>query len=172
MVISASYGSNIHLPDDGRLGKKHAMSNEIYDVIIVGGGVMGCATAYYLTIGTPDLKVAVIEKDPTYTHASSTLSLANARIQFSLAANVRISQYTFDILDNFENDMVCDGHQPALSYRREGNLFMVTESNRTAAMDNLNRQKALGCQVRWLTPSAIMADFTVFSIYRISIRFT
>ena len=37
-----------------------------YDAIMVGGGVMGCATAYYLLKKDPQLKVAIIEKDTTY----------------------------------------------------------------------------------------------------------
>ena len=36
-----------------------------YDVVIVGGGVMGSSTAYFLKIKEPSLKVAVIEKDST-----------------------------------------------------------------------------------------------------------
>ena len=140
------------------------MTHNLYDVIIVGGGVMGCATAYYLTIGSPDLKVVVIEKDPTYTHASSTLSLANARIQFSLAANVRISQYTFSLLENFDSQMACDGYQPAVSYRREGNLFIVTEPMRPTAMDNLNMQKKLGCRVQWLSPALIAQHYPLYKI--------
>ena len=123
---------------------------------------MGCSTAYHLTVGLPDLKVAVVEKDPTYTHASSTLSLANARIQFSLAANVRISQYTFEVLEKFETEMVSDGYRPALSYRREGNLFVISESMRSAAMEGLDRQTKLGCRVQWLTPEDILQRYPLY----------
>ena len=55
--------------------------NDTYDVIIAGGGVMGCATAYYLLHDDNNLKVAIIEKDPTYARASTTLSDGNIRIQ-------------------------------------------------------------------------------------------
>ena len=59
-----------------------------YDIIIIGGGIMGSATAYYLTQKDPTLKVAVIERDPTYARASTTLSMSNVRIQFSLKENI------------------------------------------------------------------------------------
>jgi len=36
-----------------------------FDVIMVGGGVMGCATAYYLLKKDPQIKVAIIEKAPS-----------------------------------------------------------------------------------------------------------
>ena len=68
------------------------MTQEIYDIIIVGGGIMGSSTAFYLKRADQRLKIAVVEPDPTYARASSTLSLGNARIQFSMKENVLISQ--------------------------------------------------------------------------------
>ena len=60
------------------------MSRQEFEVIIVGGGVMGCSVAYHLLVADPTLSVAVIEADPGYSRASSALSVGNARIQFSL----------------------------------------------------------------------------------------
>jgi L-2-hydroxyglutarate oxidase LhgO len=59
-------------------------NTQTYDVIITGGGIMGSATAYYLTKADSALKVAVVERDPSYARASTTLSMSNVRIQFSL----------------------------------------------------------------------------------------
>jgi glycine/D-amino acid oxidase-like deaminating enzyme len=50
------------------------MKKNLYDVIIVGGGVMGSSTAYYLMSHNHSLKVTVVEPDPTYAQASTTLS--------------------------------------------------------------------------------------------------
>ena len=75
-----------------------------YDVIIIGGGIMGSATAYYLMKTDNTLKVAVVERDPTYVKASTTLSMANVRTQFSLKQNIEISQYALEILEQFEVD--------------------------------------------------------------------
>jgi glycine/D-amino acid oxidase-like deaminating enzyme len=46
-----------------------------YDVAIVGGAVIGSAVAYFLS-ANPDFKgsVLVVEKDPTYARASTSLS--------------------------------------------------------------------------------------------------
>ena len=74
------------------------MEQSTYDVIIVGGGIMGCSTAYYLMKTDDRLRMAVVEMDPTYERASSTLSMANIRIQFSMKENVQISQYAFEVL--------------------------------------------------------------------------
>ena len=78
------------------------------DVIIIGGGVIGSSTAYHLLSRDPQLNLAVIEPDPTYTQASSSLSLANVRIQFSLKENIQISQYTLDVLHDFDEVMAVD----------------------------------------------------------------
>ena len=37
-----------------------------YDVLIVGGGIMGSSTAYHLAHLDHKLNVAVVERDPTY----------------------------------------------------------------------------------------------------------
>ena len=76
------------------------------DVVIIGGGIMGSATAYSLLSAEPTLKLAVIERDPTYSRASTTLSMANARIQFSLRQNIEISMYAFRVLERFDGDVV------------------------------------------------------------------
>ena len=36
-----------------------------YDIAIIGGGIVGLATAYQLTQKSPKLKIAVIEKEPS-----------------------------------------------------------------------------------------------------------
>ena len=50
------------------------------DVVIVGGGIIGTASAYFLSKG--GRKVKVIEQDPTYKKASFPLSLGGFRRQF------------------------------------------------------------------------------------------
>jgi len=78
------------------------VKSNLYDVIIVGGGIMGSSTAYHLIRSDNELKIGVIEMDPTYAQASSTLSMANIRIQFGLKENVQIAQYAFQVLERFE----------------------------------------------------------------------
>jgi glycine/D-amino acid oxidase-like deaminating enzyme len=108
------------------------------------------------------LKVAVIERDPTYERASTTLSLANARIQFSLRKNIQISQYTFQVLERFEEEMAVDQDKPSISYRREGNLFLVDERGGEAGQEALNLQKSLGCEVEWWSPEKIKKRYPLY----------
>jgi glycine/D-amino acid oxidase-like deaminating enzyme len=133
-----------------------------HDVVIVGGGVMGSAVAYYLSRFEPGLKVAVVERDPTYEKSSTTLSMANARIQFSLKENIQISQYALARLADFETEMAVDDATPDIAYRPEGNLFLVDAEGREHAKAAFDLQRSLGCEVEWWTPDQIQARYPLY----------
>jgi FAD-dependent oxidoreductase domain-containing protein 1 len=138
------------------------MTQKTYDVIIIGGGIMGSATAYYLMKADSSLKVAVVERDPSYAKASTTLSMANVRIQFSLKENIRISQYTFEILDRFEDEMTIEDRRPKIYFHREGNLFLVDRQNQRAAEKSFELQKKLGCRIEWWSPDEIRQHYGLY----------
>jgi glycine/D-amino acid oxidase-like deaminating enzyme len=140
------------------------MDNSTYDVVIVGGGIMGSSTAYSLMSADNKLKVAVVEMDPIYTRASTTLSMANVRIQFSLKQNIQISQYAFEVLEQFEDTMAVGEDKLNISYRREGNLFLIDENGRSVAKDILALQKSLGCRVDWWAPEKIKQHYPLYDM--------
>jgi FAD-dependent oxidoreductase domain-containing protein 1 len=138
------------------------MGENVFDVIIVGGGIMGSATAYSLTRSDQRIRVAVVERDPAYTRASTTLSMVNARIQFSLKQNIEISRYAFEVLENFETNMTVDDIRPNIAYHREGNLFLVDEAGQRAAEEGLALQQSLGCRVEWWSPDRIREHYPLY----------
>jgi glycine/D-amino acid oxidase-like deaminating enzyme len=138
------------------------MSDKIYDVIIVGGGVMGGSTAFNLLRSDPKLKVAVVEKDPTYEYASSTLSMANIRTQFSLKENILISIYAMEALDRFGPEMAVEGEEPDISFRHEGNLFLYDQAGRPGAEESLALQRSLGCRAEWWGLERIRERFPLY----------
>ena len=138
------------------------MNEKNYDVVIVGGGIMGSCTAHYLMKKDEKLRVAVVEKDFTYSKASTTLSMANVRVQFGLKENVRISQYTLDVFKTFEEDMAVDGDRPDIGHRAEGNLFVVDEEGRTISGKSLALQQGLGCRVAWWSPQEIRDHYPLY----------
>lgn len=133
------------------------------DVVIVGGAVMGSATAYYLARFDPSLKIVVIEKDPTYRYSSTLLSDGNVRIQFNLEENIRISQYGFEVLETFAEDMSVGAFRPEPSPRHQGNLFLAEESDATEARRGMETQKALGCDVDWFTADEIASRYPPYA---------
>ena len=138
--------------------------NGSYDVILVGGGVMGCATAYYLLMFDHALKVAIVEKDPTYAKASTTLSDGNIRTQFNLEANIAISQYGLQVLENFAEDMAVGDDKPDVAFRRQGDLFLFDESGRQAAQDGFDLQRSMGCEIEWLAPAEITRRYPLLDL--------
>ena len=139
------------------------MKKDLYDVVIAGGGIMGCCTAYHLMRLEPGLRVAVIERDPTYSEASSTLSLANIRVQFSLEENIRISQYGMEVFERFNEEFEVDGEAPEIVFRHEGNLFMRKEAGRARTMEIMELQRSLGCRVEWWEPEEISRHYPLYN---------
>ena len=75
------------------------MTQQGYDVVIVGGGIMGSAIAYFLAAEpTYDGTVLVVEKDPTYAEASTTLSSGGIRQQFSTPENIQICRFGVEFI--------------------------------------------------------------------------
>ena len=139
------------------------MSRKAYDIVIVGGGIMGSTVAYYLMRSDPKLRVAVIERDPSYSHASTTLSLSNVRIQFSLKENIQISQYTLEVLKCFEEEMAVDDNRPKIYFHQEGNLFLVDEACQDSARRAYELQKSLNCKVEWWSPEKIKQQYPLYA---------
>lgn len=139
------------------------MSSSLYDVAIIGGGVMGSSVAYHLLRMEPKLRVAVVERDPTYTHASSALSLGGIRVQFSLKENIQMSLHALERIKNFAEEMVVDDEKPCLNFRQEGYLFLIDSPGKEGALDSLNLQKQVGAEVEWWTLEKIKQKFSFFS---------
>lgn len=133
-----------------------------YDVIMAGGGVMGCATAYYLLKADPTIQVAIIEMDSSYERNSTVLSDGNLRLQFNLKENIQISQFGLEALATFTEDMTVGDWQPQVDFRQQGNLFLSDEENKENAQAGLALQQSLNCQVSWLTPDEVTARFPLY----------
>ena len=132
------------------------------DVIIIGGGIIGSATAYSLMQADNRLRVVVVERDPSYARASTTLSMANVRIQFSLKQNIQISQYAFDVLKTFEDSMAVEDKRPHIAYRPEGNLFLIDETSEASAKNSFELQKKMGCSIEWWSADKIQQQYPLY----------
>jgi FAD-dependent oxidoreductase domain-containing protein 1 len=137
-------------------------NKQSYDVIMAGGGVMGCASAYYLLKADPTIKVAIIEMDTSYERNSTVLSDGNTRLQFNVKENIQISQFGLEALKTFKENMSVGDWQPEVDFRQEGNLFMSDEENKEVALEGLALQQSLGCPVTWLEPDEISTRFPLY----------
>ena len=121
-----------------------------YDVVIVGGAVIGSAVAYFLT-ANPDFNgsVLVVERDPSYVKASTSLSSSSIRTQFSNPINVKISQYGSEFIRNFADVMQVAGEdRPDLNFHPGGYLFLAnTAEGEQTLRENHAVQRACGADV-------------------------
>lgn len=131
-----------------------------YDVAIVGGGVIGSAIAYFL-LREPGFRgsVAVIEKDPTYCTASSTLSAGGIRQQYSSEVNIRIGQFGIGFLREAGAALAVDGAAAALGLREQGYLFLAGHVGFADLRANYALQRRLGVAVDILPPEALARRF-------------
>ena len=120
------------------------------DVVIVGGGVVGCSVAWHLKHDGFDGRVVVVERDPTYTRASSNLAMGGIRQQFSFAANVGMARYSVSFYERFDETMSVGSHRSDAWLRQRGYLFLVDADNAARCERRLETQRALGVEVeRW-----------------------
>ena len=127
-------------------------------VVIIGGGVMGAATACFLA-RDQDANVTVVERDLSYTRASSSLSASSIRVQFSQPVNIRLSLWSLDFLRRVEEELAVDGDSPAIGLVEPGYLYLASAAGADTLRGNAHIQAAEGAQVSLLGPAALQARF-------------
>ncbi|HEV8282178.1 MAG TPA: FAD-binding oxidoreductase [Candidatus Limnocylindrales bacterium] len=128
---------------------------EAVDVVIVGGGAIGEAVAtFVLEDPAFDGTVAIIERDPTFRRASSALSAASIRQQFSTQENIRMSRFSFGWL----RDTVDVG------LHESGYLYLAPPDGVAALEANHTIQQAEGVDATLLTPRELAARFPWLSV--------
>jgi|GEM_PF-1222386 len=78
--------------------------SESYDIVIIGGGIIGAAVAYHLAKKNYG-KIAVVEKDQYLGNCSTAKCAGGIRAQFSSEINVRMSLLSEDKFETFAQDM-------------------------------------------------------------------
>jgi FAD-dependent oxidoreductase domain-containing protein 1 len=129
-------------------------------VVIVGGGAVGSSTAYHLAVHSRFRgSIVVVERDPTYRIASSSLSCSSIRQQFSTPVNIAMSQYGLGFLHRAAEALEVDGDKPQLALREPGYLFLASPSGIEVLCDNHRVQRAAGADVALLQPSELKTRF-------------
>ncbi|GLD95143.1 hypothetical protein PINS_up003768 [Pythium insidiosum] len=133
---------------------------EKYDVIIAGGGVMGCSTAFHLATMS-DLSIAVVERDPSYKRASAMLSCGGIRHQFSEHTNILLSQYGTEFLRDLPTRLRVDDTQdaPDIQFVEGGYLFLASDTGLSVLEENYRTQRATGAHVEMMSPAQLQQRF-------------
>lgn len=128
-----------------------------FDVAIVGGAAIGAAVAYFLKREQHfEGSVAVIERDPTFRTAATTLSCSSIRQQFSTPENIRLSRFGLEFLRMLARRHGAEA-DPAL--HEGGYLILAGESGRCALEENHRTQLAEGAPVALLDREGLARRF-------------
>jgi len=119
------------------------------DIVIVGGGIMGTSTAYYLAKrGQKD--VVLLERD-LLAQATTGLSVGGIRQQFSHPTNILLSQETLRLFKSFPEEFDTD-----IGFHQVGYLFLAQkEETWNEFIANVNVQRSYKVPVEILNQEEI-----------------
>lgn len=137
-----------------------------YDVVIVGGAIMGSSAAWFLT-ENPDFNgsVLVIERDMSYEFSSTAHTNSCMRQQFSTELNVHISQFAADFVKNLRTRMGGDERVPELAIQSFGYMYLAdNEAFADVLRENVVVQHAAGAATELLTADEIKARYPFYNV--------
>ena len=140
--------------------------HESYDIIIVGGAIMGASTAWFLSKNEDfDGSVLVVERDPTYKNSSTMHTNSCMRQQFSAELNVRISQFAADFVNNIQDYMDGDDLVPELSIQNFGYMYFANnEAFANILQENQKVQLSVGAATQLLSPDQIKQRYPFYNV--------
>lgn len=127
-------------------------------VVIVGGGVIGAATACFLARDFA-AEVIVLERDPTYARASSALSAASIRQQFSTPVNIALSRWSLDFLRRVGDELAAGDERPQIGLTLPGYLYLARAPEAAALRESHAVQRRHGVGVELLAAHELRARF-------------
>ena len=136
------------------------MSPDRFDVVIVGGAVMGSATAFFLSRAAErHRRILVLEKDPTYSEAASSRSTSGFRQQFSTRVNVELARYSAEFILDAERWLGLPGEPAGVPVCEAGYLYLGGPEHVAGFQRNHALQRALGVDVALLDRGELRARF-------------
>ncbi len=146
--------------------RNSAPKHSSYDIVIIGGAIMGSSTAWFLSNNTDfNGKVLVVERDASYEFASTTHTNSCMRQQFSAQLNVKISQFAADFVKNIRSYMGNDERIPELSIRSFGYMYLA--NNKTFAevlRENRKVQFEAGAATQLMNAEEIQSNYPFYNV--------
>ncbi|HHU08410.1 MAG TPA: FAD-binding oxidoreductase [Intrasporangiaceae bacterium] len=117
------------------------------DTVIIGGGVVGLATAYHLAAAGAG-SVVLVEKD-AFGSGSTTRSAGGVRAQFSDEINVRLGQHGLRVFERF-----AELFGQEIDFHQVGYLFLLDNPADVATFEaSVAMQNSLGVPSRMISPA-------------------
>lgn len=143
-----------------------APEHQSYDVIIIGGAMMGSSVAWWLSQSADfQGRVLVVERDPSFAHCSTAHTNSCIRQQFSEGLNVQISQFTANFIKNLRRRMGGDPRIDNLGIQTFGYLYLANTPGRADELRKAQAlQESLNAGTRILTRDALAAQFPYYQL--------
>ena len=135
-------------------------------VAIIGGGVMGAATASFLAARF-GIRATVLERDASYARASSALSVCAIRQQFSTEINIRLSQESLLFYRDIGKRLAVGVDRPGIGLVEPGYLYLATAAGARVIEENQALQTRCGAAVALLSPTDLALRFPWLSVDQI-----
>jgi len=111
------------------------------DIVVVGGGVIGCATAFYAS--EAGFKTLVLEKREGLGTLTTAASEECFRAQFDEPENIQMMLESISVFENFAECVRIPGYE--ISIRQRGYLFLSDEPTAyDVTKARVDRQRSLG----------------------------
>lgn len=124
--------------------------SERFDVVIIGGGIIGVAVAYHLAVKKYG-SIAVVEKDQYLGNGSTAKCAGGIRAQFSSEINVRMSMLSERKFETFAEEMDAE-----VQFDQVGYLFVLTSEEQIASFrKQFAIWQRLGHPCEWLSRDQI-----------------
>jgi FAD-dependent oxidoreductase domain-containing protein 1 len=112
-----------------------------FDVVIVGGAIVGSSTAYYLRKNGFAGSIAIVEKDPSYKQSCTALSWGGIRRQFSTPENIKLSEFGLKLVRGLKQEF---GPDADIGFKEQGYLVMASEASVPVLEENAALQVSMG----------------------------
>lgn len=127
-------------------------------VVVIGGGIVGTATALHLAEADTGLEVVLVEVDPTYAKAATGKGTGGIRQLFTRPENILLSQYTLDVVEDWDTWAAAGDEPPGdLGWRANGYLFVAGPADVEQLRHNFETQLQYGVDANWLEPAELGA---------------
>ncbi len=98
------------------------MTEETFDVIIVGAGVLGVATAFYMQKNNPEKKILLVERTLAAGQANTAMSAAAVRNMFASSTNQILTDTSIKYFEHVQEEL---GHD--LLFEKTGYLWLLSK---------------------------------------------
>ncbi|MEM7032568.1 MAG: FAD-binding oxidoreductase [Chloroflexota bacterium] len=130
-----------------------------YQIVIMGGGIIGSSIAYFLARTGQAGEIAVIEPDSTYQFATTPKGAGGVRQLFSQPENIRMSQYSLQFYKDFAAAMALDEIDVDIEFSQCGYLFVVGEKGAKQLEANHKHQVDQGVNAHLLDKDALSRHY-------------